>query len=128
MGHNRAHKTGSLDAMPASWVGKVVEEVERRDADPSLPHWYKRGKIRLAEEVGCKKSQVTKILQGGQHNSRYAPRIAEVLGIPLPGAPLDDDVAELVELLLALPTKDRAMVIDMARRLHALHVASRPQR
>jgi hypothetical protein len=73
----------------------------------------------LAERVGMSPANMTHTLapldQGGYRSSTFAPRIAAATGIVLPGAPLDDQTAEVVELLAELRLLSEPLHDEMLR-------------
>jgi transposase-like protein len=83
------------------WKLKVIEEMRRR----------KMLRQDVATAAGITASMLTRILkplsQGGARSSSKAPRIGEIVGVPLPGAPSDQELDELMrdlqEIRMASP-------------------------
>lgn len=83
----------------------------------------------LAEAVGCSQGAISRILAGQTRNSRFLPRIAEYLGVPLPwllgtsdemrastaAESLGPDERELLNLFREFSSEERVALITIAR-------------
>ncbi len=100
--------------MTPAWKAAVIAELDRRDADPAQPDWYKRARAELATRLGVDKSAITKLLKPGQTASAMVPRISKILGVAMPVLGTDEEIADLVS---QLDDGGRALALELLRRL-----------
>lgn len=87
--------------MSEEWKQRVHEELSRRKVTRQA----------LADAVGLTAGMITRMLtpvaHGGARSSSYAPKVAEYMGVPLPGAPSDEELDALMndlrEIRMASP-------------------------
>lgn len=111
--------------MPEEWKRAVKARLKERRLSQA---W-------LSGELGTTPGNVSRCLkpasQGGYRNSSFAPRIAELVGVPLPGLH-DENVRPaseiLAEIRLLSPSAYGAAEADLRARLDQLRQLATPKR
>lgn len=114
--HKRPHPGGGRWQITERWLKDVEAELAKRDVS-NVNGWHGRARAELARKLDVSKSAITKLLSGKQGVSALVPRISAILEVDMPVLGAADDLIEFRDLLLGLQPEDRAVVLDLAKRL-----------